>query len=324
MTATEPHFALIVRAQMESVERLIRGVADQALAQGISPLLAKAVEVPGKRLRPTLTILASRFGRGSEDTVVLMASGVELLHLATLLHDDAVDAAATRRGRATLNAIWGPNAAVLVGDYLFSASAIQVADTGNLRIMRRFAQTIMELSTGQLLEQVQAYKPVISREQYYQRIAAKTASLFSTAVESGAVLAELDEGRVQALVRYGRNLGMAFQVIDDILDFEGVPEEMGKPVGEDLAHGVLTLPAIMLLERYPKDNPIVSFYKEPGRTEALQQAVAMVRESGIIQDAYQVAAAFCDEALQGLGALPHIPERETMEEIAQYVVRRRK
>jgi len=324
VTTTGPRFSLVIQDDLQRVEQQIKGIVQQTASRAISPMLAHALEVPGKRVRPTLTLLASRFGHGVSDVVVLMASAVELLHLATLLHDDTVDAASTRRGRATLNAVWGPHAAVLVGDYLFAASATQVCDTGDIRVIRRFAQTIMDLSSGQILEQVHLYDPAVQRQQYVERISAKTASLFATALESGAVLGRAEEAAVQALTSYGWNLGMAFQVIDDILDFEGDADELGKPVGEDLANGVLTLPAIMLLERHPESDLIRTYFRDRSRKDCLEGALKIVRESGIIQESYVEAMAFRDKALRSLDALPDNAERDALREIASFVVKRKR
>jgi geranylgeranyl pyrophosphate synthase len=324
LTTTGPRYALVVRPELARVETLIQKVADQAVSQGITPMLAHALQTPGKRLRPALTLLSSRFGRGADETVVLMAAAVELLHLATLLHDDMVDAAATRRGHATVNAVWGPNAAVLVGDYLFAASATYVCDTKNVRVIRRFAQTIMELSSGQLMEQVQAYKTSVTRAQYLERIYNKTGSLFATSLESGAVLAGASEERVGALTTYGKNLGLAFQVVDDVLDFQGDSGQMGKPVGEDLANGVLTLPAIMLLEQAPGDNPVRAYFADQERREHLAEALRSIREHSVMQKALAYAVHLRDEAMRALDVLPTCEARDILREIAEFVIVRNK
>ncbi|MSP79167.1 MAG: polyprenyl synthetase family protein [Dehalococcoidia bacterium] len=313
-----------VLEDLAQVELQIKGFAKDEATQEMRTMLAHVLDAPGKRLRPLLTVIASRFGEGNRELAVLMASAVELLHMATLLHDDMVDAATTRRGRATMNAKWGPHEAVLIGDYLFAASATLVCDTKNVRVIRRFAQTIMDLSSGQLQERINSYNAAQTREQYWQRISGKTASLFATSLESGSILGGAKEPVVQALKSYGYNLGMAFQVVDDILDFEGDPEELGKPVGEDLANGVLTLPAIMLLERYPKDTCIRDYCQDHTRKDRLRASVEMVRGSGIIRDAYQVATEFRDNAVAALANVPAIPERGILQEVTSFVIQRKK
>ena len=201
----------------------------------LAQLLEHVFETSGKRVRPAITLLASAFHPHDGKNIETMATAVELLHIATLIHDDTVDSSDFRRGKATISSLWGRNVAVLVGDYLFAASATQVCDTGNIRVVRRFAETIMELSTGELQELAEAYNCNQPMDQYLERICNKTASLFSTAGESGAILSGAPDDVVQALKRYSHNIGMAFQIVDDILDFEGDEEEVGKPVGNDLS-----------------------------------------------------------------------------------------
>ena len=205
-------------------------------------------------MRPAVTLLAAQFHPHDPARPILMASAVELLHLATLIHDDTVDNSPVRRGRATVSSTWSPHVAVLFGDYVFATSATFVCDTQNIRVIRRFSETIMELASGQLMEYFTAFDAAQARDLYNDRIYRKTASLFCTASESGAVLGDAPEHEVQALRDYGYNIGMAFQVGDDLLDFQGDASNLGKPVGSDLLNGVLTLPTIMLMERYPEDN----------------------------------------------------------------------
>jgi heptaprenyl diphosphate synthase/octaprenyl-diphosphate synthase len=251
-----------------------------------------------------------------------MGTAVELLHIATLIHDDTVDNASVRRGRATISSLWGPHVAVLVGDYVFATSATFVCDTKNIRVIRRFSETIMELSVGELKERFSANDWRVTRAQYEERIYNKTASLFVTAAESGAILSGASEQTVQAMKAYGANIGMAFQVVDDILDFQGTSDEVGKPVGNDLAQGTLTLPAILLLERYPENNPVVALFSGEERQESRRRALEMVRNSPIIADSYAVAADFRRTAVEALHPLPHSPYKRALLEIADYVLER--
>ena len=291
---------------------------------GLSPLLAHTLEAPGKRVRPALTLLASRLHPGSQETPVLAATAVELLHIATLVHDDTVDKAPLRRGRPTLSHLWGPQAAILVGDYLFALSAVFICDTRNLRVVRRFAQTIQELSAGELMEHFTAYDWRQGRERYWERVYHKTASLFATAAEVGAVVSGAPEEEVTALREYGRSLGMAFQVVDDLLDFEGDPEEVGKPVGNDLAQGTLTLPALLLLERFPQDNPIPKAFQGEDQEANLRKALQMVKASGILGEASQVAAELCRQATGALAPLPEGEVKASLHALASFVLERRK
>lgn len=321
---TTLEFYAPVQAELERVEQNLKALC----AVGFSPmanLLSHVFSAPGKRIRPAITLLASRLSPGGDsEAPILMATAVELLHIATLIHDDTVDNAAVRRNRATVSSVWGPQVAVLLGDYVFATSATYVCDTKNVRVIRRFSETIMELSTGELMERFTAYDPQLSREDYWERIYNKTASLFSTAAESGAVLSGAPEPAVQGLKAYGKYVGMAFQIVDDILDFEGVSEEVGKPVGSDLAQGTLTLPAIMLLERFPQDNPIPLLFQGSDREANLRRALDLVQSGTIIQDAYGVAADFCRQATEALAPLRDSPSKRHLLDIAAYVLERRR
>ena len=290
----------------------------------LTRLLDHIFESEGKRLRPTITLLASNFYPHARQKSEIMATAVELLHIATLIHDDTVDDSDIRRGRSTLSSLWGRNAAVLVGDFIFASSATFVCDTGNIRVIRRFSETIMQLSAGELRELADAYNCDLTMDQYFERVRDKTASLFATAGESGALLSDAPEDFVQALKEYSHNLGMAFQIIDDILDFKGTQDEVGKPVGHDLSHGILTLPAIFAIERYPDDNPIPILFRNPHDQTYLKRAVDIIQNSSALDDAYSVAKEFCGKALDRLSDLPRNPSRDSLEELVSYVLTRRR
>ena len=287
-------------------------------------LLSHIFETEGKRLRPTITLLASSFYPQGVHRSEIMGTAVELLHIATLIHDDTVDDSDIRRGKSTLSSLWGRNAAVLVGDFVFASSATFVCDTGNIRVIRRFSETIMELSSGELREMADAYKFDQTMDRYLERVRDKTASLFATAGESGALLSDAPEDVVQALKEYSHNLGMAFQIIDDILDLRGTQDEVGKPVGHDISHGILTLPAIFAIQRYPDDNPIPLLFQDPHDPNYLARAVDIIQNSGVLDDSYAVADDFCRKALDRLSALPKHPSRDSLEELVSYVLTRRR
>jgi all-trans-nonaprenyl-diphosphate synthase len=289
----------------------------------LSELLGHVYESLGKRVRPAITLLASNFHEHDGTKVEIMASAVELLHVATLIHDDTVDASDFRRGKATISNLWGRNIAVLVGDYIFASSATFVCDTENISVIKRFSQTIMELSSGELRELADSFNPDQTLESYYQRIYDKTASLFTTAGESGAVLSGAPVQHSEALKEYSRELGMAFQIIDDILDFEGTPEEVGKPIGSDLAHGILTLPALIAIEQYPTDNPIRRFFADREDTDLLAKAVDMVQQRSIIDEAFAIAEQRCSVSREALLSLPKNPSRDSLDELLNYVITRR-
>ena len=285
--------------------------------------LAYVLESSGKRVRPGITLLAGKFFQYDIDTLVPMATSIELFHNATLVHDDAVDNAMLRRGKTAVNSLWGDGVAVLLGDYLFSLAADLVSSIGNFRVMSMFAKTLTEISGGQLRETFSAYGWSQNRESYYEQIYSKTASLFAAATGTGAVLSDAPEEAVAALTSYGKNLGMAFQVIDDILDFIGDEGELGKPVGSDLLQGTLTLPVILLMEQRPQDNIQQMLAEKPGDQEEVARVIEMVRNSSILEECYQIAGGFSSQACRDLEALPENASRGSLIDLADYVIERR-
>ena len=310
----------------ESLDRVERNLLDVSRLDFpfLTELLGHVLASKGKRLRPTIALLASRFSQHDHETTEKMATAVELLHIASLIHDDTVDGSATRHGRATISSLWGRDVAVQTGDYVFASAAALVCETGNIRVIRRFSQTIMDLATGQLREVAETHDPDGTREDYMARIYAKTASLFVVAAEAGAALSGASVETVEAMSSYGRSLGLAFQIVDDILDFEGVEDHIGKPVGSDLANGVLTLPTIIAMERSPNGNPVRDLFRDPGNERYLREAVVMVQDPAVIKDAYAVARSYCESAHDSLKAVPVGPERDSLSEIVDYVLERSK
>jgi len=311
-----------VQKEMPRVEESI-----QTIARVEFPLLAlilgEILKHTGKRIRPAITLLAGKFNNYDLDLLVPMATAVEVLHTATLIHDDMIDNSLLRRGNPTLNSVWDNGTTVLVGDYLFANSAELVSTTGNVRVMRLFAQTLMTICNGELRQIFSSGNWRETREDYYRRIARKTAGLFSMATESGAVLGGAPEEQVQALKNYGYNLGMAFQVVDDNLDFMGDEAKMGKPVGSDLLQGTLTLPAILFLEHYPENNPIRRSWENGHEEESLREAIAQIRNSSIIEDSFSTAKDFCNRAMEALRILPNNACRRSLMELTEYVLERK-
>ncbi|MBE0415251.1 MAG: polyprenyl synthetase family protein [Dehalococcoidia bacterium] len=286
--------------------------------------LKHALETGGKRIRPALTLLAGKFHQYDLEQLIPMSTAIELFHNATLVHDDAVDKSSLRRGKPTVSGLWGEGVALLLGDYLFSSSSDLVCSTGNLRVVRLFAQTLMKMSAGQLRELLSAYNWRQNRQDYYERIDSKTASLFSTATEAGAILSKAPEEAVEALKNYGHNLGMAFQIVDDILDIIGDEAELGKPVGSDLLQGTLTLPAILLMENHPGDNPLREVFEKSGDRAEVERVIEMIRNSPIVEECYRIAAAFSAQACRALEGLPENPCRRSLLDLADFLIARRK
>jgi len=290
----------------------------------LSELLSYALDIVGKRIRPALTLLTGKLYAYDLDCLLPMAAAVELLHTASLVHDDAIDKSTVRRGRPTINKLWGEDKAVLLGDYLFAKAGEFCASTGNLRGIKLFSQTLATMSIGELNQAFNAFNLEQTREHYFDRISKKTASLFVLATESGAILSQSPERSVAILREYGYNLGVAFQVVDDILDFIGTEEELGKPAGSDLAQGTLTLPAMLLLRYYPEDNPIKRFFQDRGDLEAKRRAVESIRNSPIVEECYDIAASYCARARQNLNLLPDNASRQALMDLTDYIVMRKK
>lgn len=306
-----------IQSEMARVEERLNQVAEAAPA-GLVEQLSYVLKDGGKRLRPALTLLAGKFYNYNVDLLLPTAAGTELLHTATLVHDDTVDASDLRRGKLSVNQLWGNANAVLLGDYLFAASARMTAETGNIRVIKLFSQTLMNICTGEIQESLNPFNR--SRECYFQAIGNKTASLLSAATESGAVLSDAPEWAVQSLKKYGYDLGIAFQIVDDILDFTGKRETLGKPVANDLARGVFTLPAILILERGDSDAVMDVLSKDPKRGTAL--VMEMVRNSSVIEESYQTVRSFCSRACSTLEQLPHNSAYDCLTALADYVAQR--
>jgi octaprenyl-diphosphate synthase len=311
-----------VQQDLDLVDETIDALRDVDY-QPMAEMLDLVLATRGKRLRPALALLAGKFGRYRLDLLVPLAAAIELLHTATLVHDDVIDNAATRRGRPTANSLLHNTTTVMLGDYMFAHAANFAAHTGNIEVIRLFSRTVITIARGEIGQDMAAYDTRQTVRQYLQRIAGKTASLFAAACQGGALLTEASKDRVEALKDYGYNLGMAFQIVDDILDFVGDEQELGKPVGSDLSQGTLTLPSLLLLDRYPKNNPIRKLFARRRRQECLSQAVEMVRQSDIPRESYQMAESFAGEAVEALTALPRNAARRTLRDIVAYVLERR-
>ena len=291
----------------------------------LANLLEHILKGDGKRIRPALTLLAGKFYDYRLDSLVPMAAAIELLHTATLIHDDAIDHSLVRRNRPTVNKLWGEEQAVLLGDYLFAEAGSLTASTDNLRVIKLFSSTLKTISRGELEQAVNAFSLQQSKESYFQRIAKKTATLFTTATESGAVLSQAPEDSIRRLIEYGHNLGIAFQIVDDILDFTGTEKQLGKPTGSDLTQGTVTLPVLLLLEQYPDEEAIKRFYQDHNDPDITKTMIDLIRNSPrILQECYRSANEYCSLAINSLETLSKCEARDSLEELAYYIVCRKK
>lgn len=311
-----------IQEDLDKVEQSLEDIADVEIPL-LSQLLEYALKGGGKRIRPSLTLLCGKFHLYDSTLLVPMATAVEVLHTATLVHDDVVDHSPVRRNKATVSCAWGENRALLLGDYLFAKSGALTASTGNLRVVELFAQTLMTISGGEVRQTSVTFDLKRAREYYYDWIAAKTACLFSMATESGAVLSQSPEDVVEVMKDYGYNFGMAFQVLDDILDFVGEESELGKPVGSDLGEGAFTLPSILFAESHPEDNLLRNIV-EKRDAESVALAVEKIRNSPVVDECLAVASDFSSRACQAVERLPDSTIRQALLDLAAYSLQRRK
>lgn len=307
---------LTISDRLALVEEKLREGVDvmfAPLGQGLVNLLDSG----GKRLRPALVVLASRFGNAPTPLarVISLAAAVETLHTATLVHDDLIDGASVRRGRRTLNAAWPTAPTVLAGDYLFARAAKFAAETENTRVVTLFAETLMTICEGELYQLFGAYHLDQDFDSYYRRIFSKTASLFALCTEAGAILTGADEETAQALRAYGKNLGMSFQVEDDLLDIIGDEHMLGKPTGSDLRQGIVTLPVYYYLQHRPDQHErLARVLRAPAeeRNAGIAALVADIRTSPAVEKCRETARQFAQEARQALAPLPDIEEKKLL------------
>jgi len=311
----------LVHDELQRVEQKMREVS-QVEYEHLSAMLDNLLKSGGKRLRPALVLFSTKFYPTALEKTISLAASVEMLHTATLVHDDMIDNSLVRRGNPTLNATWNRGATVLAGDFLFAVAAGLAAETENVRVMSIFAQGLMTICSGELRQIFNSQGRLPTREEYYQRIYSKTASLFAASMEAGAVLSGAPEPEVQALREYGRTLGMAFQIVDDVLDFVGDERELGKPVGSDLRQGIVTLPVLYFHEMHPTDNALTKALNDPGEEE-VRAVVATIKESGAVESALDEARTFTRRSRESLQILPHNEYRQAMLDLANYVVERR-
>lgn len=276
----------------------------------------------GKRIRPAITLLTAGIYNVEIELAVKLAAGVEILHTATLVHDDLIDGSLLRRGVPTLNVEQSSETTVLIGDYLFARAASLVAETENVKIMHQFTNTLMTILNGEISQQFARWQ--INRQEYFDRIYAKTGAMFVLAAQAAALLGYASETELQALAEFGRSIGMAFQIIDDILDFTGTQVQLGKPIGNDLRQGILTLPAILFSERYPEDSDLKKLLIEKdGDDPAISRLISSINNSGAIQASLREARSVAAQGQSQLEKIPFSVYVESLYALAETVVERK-
>lgn len=310
-------------ADMQAVNALImqRLTSDVAL---INQLGMYIISGGGKRMRPLLAVLAARAIACEGEQPILLAAIIEFIHTATLLHDDVVDESAMRRGRETANALFGNAASVLVGDFLYTRAFQMMTEIGNMRVMNILAETTNLIAEGEVMQLMNSNDPELDEASYFQVIYCKTAKLFEAATRVPAVLADSSTDVEQALADYGRYLGTAFQIIDDVMDYTADSDAMGKNVGDDLAEGKVTLPLIHTLRQAAPDERalLVEAVVERNGLDKLPQILAIMHRHDAFNYSRQRAQLEVDKACQALSILPDTPYRQALLALAEMAVAR--
>ncbi|GJL83050.1 MAG: octaprenyl diphosphate synthase [marine bacterium B5-7] len=316
--------AQLVESGMQAVNQCIKGNLNSDIAL-INSLSAYIINSGGKRLRPLTLLLCSRT-LGLDDTnqnAVLLAAVIEFIHTATLLHDDVVDNSDLRRGNATANAVWGNEASVLVGDFLYSRAFEMMVKTNKMAVMDVMAHTTNRIAEGEVMQLLNAHSADLTENQYLETITRKTAKLFESAGQLAAVISDADESVYLGLAAYGRHLGTAFQIVDDMLDYTQDAASMGKDPGDDLAEGKPTLPVIQAMKTASKaDQEIIRNAIENGDRESITRITQIIESTGALAYTSRRAVAEANLAKQALKCLPDSRYRQALENLAEFSVAR--
>ncbi len=313
-----------VVADLDLVEDFLASIWEESPNPALSQLVRHILSAGGKKLRPLLTLLSASLHAPADARAVRVAGAIEVLHAATLLHDDVIDNAYVRRGQPTANSLWSNALAVLSGDYLFAKCSHVVAELGDPVLVRLLARTVMRMVASETTAFSDIAHVERLEDEYYQKVLGKTASLLELCCESGGFVGGATDAERRALRKYGENLGTAFQIVDDILDIAGSEEELGKPVGGDLREGTPTLPIIIFLRQQPAHAAVTGLLKqEAGAEGSVLEAVEAIRRSGAIDLAYEKAWHFGEQARSSLAALPAGSSRDSLGMLIDYVVERR-
>lgn len=312
----------LVAGDMQHVDDTIRNRLKSEVVL-VNQLSGYIIGSGGKRLRPQLVLLAAGASGYTGQHHITVAAIIEFIHTATLLHDDVVDASDLRRGRDTANAVWGNEAAVLVGDFLYSRSFEMMVDVQSLRVMDILARTTNRIAEGEVMQLLNVNDPELTEERYIEVIEAKTARLFQAATQLGAVLADQSDEVRMALAEYGNKLGTAFQIVDDVLDYRSDSESMGKNVGDDLAEGKTTLPLIYAMrDGSAQQRDLIAKAILDDGLDALPDVLGAIENTQSLEKCLLTANSYATQASDALSVLPDSEYREALTAIASYSVKR--
>ncbi len=312
----------LVAEDFQATDRLIRQElrSDVALINQLSDYI---ISGGGKRLRPMLVLIAARACDVQDQRHIKLAAIIEFIHTATLLHDDVVDASSLRRGRETANAIWGNQASVLVGDFLYSRAFQMMVSVNDMQVMGIMADATNLIAEGEVLQLLNCNDPDTTEARYLEVIRRKTATLFQAGTQLGAVIAHRSAAEQQALADYGLHLGNAFQLVDDMLDYSASTSELGKNVGDDLAEGKPTLPLIHALHKAaPEQAAIIRDAIAEGGREHIGEILAMIRKYGSLEYTHDAARREAQKAVDALQALPDSVYKDALRDLAGFSVER--
>ncbi|WP_025771561.1 polyprenyl synthetase family protein [Thioalkalivibrio sp. HK1] len=319
-----------VEIDLEAVDRLLRKHLDSDVPL-VNEISEHVIAGGGKRLRPILVLLSARACHHTEDNLeinerhIRLAAVIELIHTATLLHDDVVDSSGMRHGRETANRLFGNEASVLAGDFLYSRAFQLMVEVGNIRIMEIMAHTTNRIAEGEVMQLINCRDPDTTEAGYFEIIGRKTADLFAAAARIGAICAEAMPAQEDAMARYGHHLGIAYQLIDDILDYPvNDGQGLGKNAGDDLAEGKPTLPLIHAIrESDPRNADILREAVTSSRLDAIEEVLAIIESAGSIAYTSQIATEHASLAERALLEIPDSRRRETLRGLAKFAVNRR-
>jgi geranylgeranyl pyrophosphate synthase len=324
-TATLSHLFASIQPDLDQVDITFEERATSGL-EILNSASMHALGSPGKRLRTALTLLSGKMKTYRFDKLLPLSVAFEMVHLATLIHDDIVDNAKTRRGNPTVNALWGDNIAILLGDYYFAKTAGLIADINDNGIDHLFSDTVATVCEGTILEIMTAGRIDLTLETYYEKISHKTACLIAACCKGGAIVSQASDEEITLLNEYGQHLGIAFQIIDDVLDYTQDQSTIGKPVGNDLRQGMVTLPLIYALQEQPYNGRYQQVHgllnSSSHKEEDILSVVKWVTQSQGIEQAMADAHTYGNKARAALYNFPPSPDRDVLDELINFVVSR--
>lgn len=287
----------------------------------LTAALDHLVKSGGKRIRPIVTLLMGSLLGAEEDKLISLSASIELLHTATLVHDDLIDGALLRRGNPTLNSHWTPAATVLTGDHIFAQAALLAAELDNTEAMRLFAKTLSIIVNGEI-SQLFGRNHLPTRDDYYRRIYEKTGSLFALSARAAALISPADRKYIPPAEEFGKEIGKAFQIVDDVLDFTGDQARVGKPIGNDLRQGTPTLPAIYYGEQQPEDEVLLACLDGSASETDADELILRINQSGVIERTLDEARECAEKAVQYLSDFPAGREKDSLEKLGMYIIDR--